>query len=83
MSLTKEHLQNTFNTAKENGVDYVFVAIIAEGVEEVIVIPKQSFDAKKMFYLEAYNNELIHVMNKNVYIRDLSYGSCYELENII
>lgn len=83
MSLTKEHLQNTFNTARENGVDYVFVAIIAEGVEEVIVIPKESFDAKEKFYLGAYSEELTHVMNKNVKIRGLSYGSCYELENII
>lgn len=83
MTLTKEHLQNTFNAARENVVDYVFVAIVAEGTEEVIVIPKESFHAKEEFYMNAYGDDLKHVMNKNVYIRGLSYGSCYELENIL
>lgn len=83
MSLSKQHLQNTFNTARENEMDYVFVAIVAEGVEEVIVIPNKSFDAKEQFYMNAYGDDLKHIMNKNVYIRGLSYGSCYELENII
>ena len=83
LSFTKKALTRTFDAARQSGVDYVFVAIRAEGVDEVIVIPKRSFDEKEKFYMNAYNDDLKHVMNKEVYIRGLSYGSCNELENVI
>lgn len=82
MALTKQHLTNTFAKAREKGASFVFVAIVAEGTEEVICIPKRSFDAKEAFYNNAYNNELVHVMNSKVYIRGLSYGEGEELNNI-
>jgi len=83
MTLTKQHLQNTFARAKETNSPYVFVGLKAEGIAEVIVIPKQSFDAKEQFYLNAYSNDLTHVMNKNVMITGLSYGEADQIPNII
>jgi len=81
MSLTKQHLSNTFAKARETQSPFVFVAIVAEGIEEVIVVPKKSFDAKEDFYKSAYNDELVHVMNSKVQIRGLSYGEASELKH--
>lgn len=83
MPLTKQHLTNTFAKAKETQSPFVFVAIVAEGIEEVIVIPQKSFEAKETFYNSAYNDELVHVMNSKVQIRGLSYGEANELNNIL
>lgn len=83
MSLTKQTLSHTFAKARETNSSFVFVAIVAEGTEEVIVIPRRSFDAKEVFYNKAYNDELVHVMNSGVYIRGLSYGESSELNNIL
>lgn len=57
-----------FDRAIEFEYKYVVVRISAEGVEESIVIPKQSFLEKKAFYKSAYNEDLTHVMNANVSI---------------
>jgi len=83
LSLTKKHLQENFRKAREVDSPYVFIGINADGIDELIVIPKRSFDAKEKFYLDAYSDDLTHVMNKNVYIRDLSYREAKEIENII
>lgn len=83
MGLTKQTLANTFAKATETDSPFVFVAINAEGTEEVIVVPKRSFKAKEAFYHNAYNDELVHVMNSKVHIRGLSYGQAEELNNII
>ncbi|MER2057251.1 MAG: hypothetical protein ABS902_06075 [Priestia megaterium] len=83
MSLTKQHLQNNFAKARETNSPYVFVCIKAEGVSEVIVIPKKSFDAKEQFYMNAYSEDLTHVMNNNVMITGLSYGDADQIPNII
>jgi hypothetical protein len=83
MSLTKKHLQSNFAKARETNSPYVFVGLQAEGVSEVIVVPKKSFDAKEQFYMNAYSDNLTHVMNKNVVITGLSYGDSEQLTNII
>jgi len=83
MSLAKETLKQVFNDAREAGEPYVFVSIKAEGVDEVIVIPKQSFDDKEYFYLNAYDDDLKHVMNKNVYVSRICTGDETRLPNII
>lgn len=83
MTLNKEALARTFNQARTTKSPYVFVIISADGVEEVIVIPEKSFDAKEAFYKGAYTDDLVHVMNKSVYIRGLSYGEATELSNFI
>ena len=82
MPLTQQHLENTFKAAREKGAAFVFIAVVAEGVEEIITIPQHSFDAKEALYKRAYNNELVHCMNSAVYIRGLSYGEATELLNI-
>ncbi|KIL45754.1 hypothetical protein [Jeotgalibacillus soli] len=82
MGLNKNSLKSTFDAARETDSPFVFVAIVAEGVEEVIVVPEKSFDAKEAFYNNAYNDELTHVMNSKVYIRGLGYGEATELKNI-
>lgn len=83
MSLKKQQLKTMFSRAKETDSPYVFVGIKAEGVSELIVIPKQSFEAKEKFYLGAYSEDLTHVMNKNVMITGLSYGDADQIPNII
>lgn len=83
MSLTKSTLKQTFEEARRMNMPYVFVVIRAEGVDEAIVIPERSFDDKEKFYMNAYNDDLSHVMNKNVTIRGLSFGRENELPRII
>lgn len=82
MGLNKTHLENTFNKARETKSPFVFIAIVAEGVEEIISIPERSFDAKEAFYGRSYSDDLVHVMNSKVVIRGLSYGEASELERI-
>lgn len=77
--MDKQDLVSVFSKAREDNSPFVFVGIDAEGVREVIVIPKYSFDAKEKFYLNAYNDELVHVMNSKVSICSLSYGEAEEL----
>lgn len=81
--LTKQHLTNTFAKARETKSPYVFVGINADGTDELIVIPERSFDAKEKFYLNAYSEDLVHVMNKKVFIRGLSYGDVDQVANIL
>ncbi|MCT1904110.1 hypothetical protein [Oceanobacillus sojae] len=83
MSLTKGMLVEQFNKAREDNEPFVFIEIEAEGVQEIICIPKQSFDAKQAFYERSYTDDLVHVMNKNVFIRGLSRGESSELEIIV
>ncbi|AAU85085.1 hypothetical protein BCBBV1cgp38 [Bacillus phage BCASJ1c] len=80
--LTKQLLKETFEKAKEENSEFVFVGIEAEGVQETICIPQRSFNEKQAFYERSYTDELVHVMNKNVFIRGLSYGSSEELDII-
>jgi len=81
--LTKQSLQDTFTKARETDSPYVFVGLSADGIDELIVIPKRSFNAKEAFYLSAYSDELVHVMNKSVYIRGLSYGDVDQIANVL
>ncbi|WP_339147644.1 MULTISPECIES: hypothetical protein [unclassified Sutcliffiella] len=80
--LTKEDLKTIFNKAKEEGSKFVFVGIEAEGVQETICIPERSFDEKQAFYERSYTEDLVHVMNKNVFIRGLSHGGAEQLDII-
>lgn len=82
MTLTQQHLTNTFEAARKTAAPFVFIAVAAEGIEEIITIPVKSFDAKEAFYKRAYNEELVHCMNSAVHIRGLSYGEATELNNI-
>lgn len=78
----KQTLIETFEKAKEDNDDYVFVGIKAEGVRETICIPQVSFDEKQAFYERSYTDNLVHVMNKNVFITGLSRGGSGQLDLI-
>lgn len=81
--LNKLTLQSCFKNARGTNSPYVFVRIEAEGIEELIVIPQRSFDEKERFYLNAYNDDLTHVMNKDVKITEISYGDERLIPNLI
>jgi len=66
--LTKQDLINIFSVAREKQLPFVVVGIEAEGIKEAIVVPEVSFDAKEQFYINAYSDELVHVMNSKVRI---------------
>lgn len=81
--MDKQALVNCFANAREKGCTFVFVVINAEGTDEVVAVPKQSFDEKEAFYLKAYDYNLHHVMNSKVYIRGLSFGEAEELNRLV
>ncbi|MEK4715353.1 hypothetical protein [Sporosarcina sp. FSL K6-5500] len=83
MQLTKEDLINTFKSAREEDASFIFVGIEAEGVKEAIAVPLFSFDAKEQFYMNAYSDELVHVMNSKVRIFGLSFGGATAIHDII
>lgn len=82
MELSKEDLRDVFKKAQEKESDYIFVGIEAEGVQEIICIPNKSFVEKLAFYERSYSDELVHVMNKNVFIYTCSYGNSSELDRM-
>lgn len=83
MKLTKQNLINTFNGAREHDAPFVFVGIEAEGIKEVIAVPKESFDAKEKFYNTAYSDDLVHVMNSKVHVFGLTYGEANGIHDLI
>lgn len=70
-----------FDVAIKKGCKIIYILIEAEGVREVILIPKESFKAKKEFYQRAYTDNLTHAMNKDVKIH--GFGSLIDLETNI
>lgn len=79
----KEILNLEFNEAIASKARFIFVGVNAEGVEEVICIPNRSFEKKKEFYNNAYSDELVHVMNKNVRIFGFARGDEEALNQLI
>lgn len=71
--MNKEKLINEFAKAR-NDYNYRFVVleIVAEGIKEFIVVPRESFEEKLALYKRSYTDELVHVMNKNVSITKFS-----------
>lgn len=68
MALDRQALNDIFETAKQFDFKFVFVGISAEGIKEVIAVPNFSFDKKLEFYNNAYSDNLVHVMNSNVFV---------------
>jgi len=83
MNLTKQNLIKTFNGAREYDAPFVFVGIEAEGIREVIAVPEQSFDAKEQFYMNAYSDDLVHVMNSKVRVFGLTFGKAEDINSLI
>lgn len=82
MVLSKKNLVQQFEKAKKENESFVFIGIEAEGVQETICIPKRSFAEKQSFYERSYTDDLVHVMNKNVFIRGFSCGGSEQLDII-
>lgn len=82
-TLNKQNLINTFKGAKGAKSSYVALWIEAEGVDEYIVVPEKSFDAKLDFYKRSYSDELVHVMNSKVFIKGMTYGGLEVLEELL
>lgn len=55
---------------------------MAEDVKEVICIPHFSLEDKINFYDNTYDENLKHVMNKDVYITNVLHGDTDILNNI-
>lgn len=79
----KDKFLKVFEIAEEVKSECVFVEVMAVDTREVIVIPRESFEAKKEFYNNAYSDELIHVMNEKVKITGFSHGKHTDLGNHI
>lgn len=78
--MNKRVLINMFALAREKKFPYVFVGIEAEGIKEIIAVPEESFDAKEKFYLNAYSDDLVHVMNSNVRIVNVVTGDIESID---
>lgn len=81
--MNKNHFIEIFDIAIDVKSKCVFVEIVAVDAKEVIVIPNESFEAKREFYKNAYNDNLVHVMNEKVKIVGFSHGSPNDLGNHI
>lgn len=79
----KEQFIGMFDVAEQLESECIFVEIVAVDSREVIVLPKESFKAKKEFYKNAYNDDLVHVMNDKVRITAFSHGERSALCNHI
>lgn len=79
--MKKKELQLAFEKAKEENKPFVFVSIEAENTVEIICIPDVSFEEKLKFYERSYTDDLIHVMNKNVFIKSVDYGTSETLNS--
>lgn len=78
----KEQLIHVFAQARKGNHKFVIVHLFTPAGREFIVIPADSFDKKEEFYMNAYNDNLVHVMNEKVYIKGLSFGDSSELDHI-
>lgn len=80
MMLSMNNLREVFELADKGDASYVFIEINACGVQEVIVIPKESRESKLRYYEETYDNELNHKHSSEVSIIGFSYGEARELD---
>lgn len=81
--MNKKVLNNAFALARKGNHKFVIIHLFTPAGEEFICIPSGSFDAKEKFYNTAYDENLLHVMNKEVRIVGLSFGDGSELDKLI
>ena len=82
--MNREDLINIFKGARETNAQYVFVVIKLPDLEipEMIINRRENFESKEKYYIETYDENLIHKFNNDIYIQGLSYGELEELKNI-
>lgn len=82
LKLTKADLRNAFSLARENNAPFVFIGLRTEAGEKVVSVPKSLFDKSEEFYCKAYDDNLVHCMNSQVYITNVAYGVPDEIKKI-
>lgn len=85
--MKKSELEAVFINAKTVGERYIGVKIATEGSSqpEIIINPKENFDAKLDYYMSAYDDDLILISAKGKKIsesRALHRGTRLRISNI-
>lgn len=81
--MNKKSLMAVFNNAKEEDLKYVGVRIKVEGSSgpEIIISPKENFDAKLDYYMAAYDDDLTLIATKGkmeTRITGVAQGNTFE-----
>lgn len=81
--MNKSALKAVFINAKAVGARYIGVRIEAEGSRqaEIIINPKENFDAKFEYYMKAYDDDLALISakgKKNIRITGIAQGNTFE-----
>jgi len=81
--MKKSGLKALFINAKANDAKYIGVRIEAAGSRkpEIIINPRENFDAIFKYYMEAYDDDLILVSakgKKDIRITGVAQGGCFE-----
>lgn len=81
--MKKSYLKALFINAKAAGAKYIGVRIETEGnsKEEIIINPRENFDAKFDYYMEAYDDELSLIATKgkkSIRITGIAQGDAFE-----
>ncbi len=81
--LTTNNLGIAFESARNSGATFLFVKVNAKGTEEVICIPRKSFEAKEAYYNHVYNEDLTHKFSEGVSITGFTHGGPDALYDLI
>lgn len=82
-TMNKSALKAVFINAKVEDARYIGVSIETEGSSqpEIIINPKENFDAKFDYYMSAYDDDLILISakgKKNIRITGIAQGNTFE-----
>ena len=78
--LTLFDLEMVFNQAKGMDASYIGVKIQMQGFDEpeIIINPKENFDAKLEYYKKAYNEDLTLKAFNGIEIVGFEYGNSFQ-----
>lgn len=81
--MNKSSLKAVFINAKAVGSKYIAVKIQTEGSSqpEIIINPKENFDAKFNYYMEAYDDDLVLISakgKKDIRITAAAHGNSFD-----
>ena len=80
MSLTKKNLEQCFEGAIINDALFIGVKISTAGslAPEIIINPKENFNAKLTYYRDKYDEDLILKSYSGIRIIGLTFGDCFD-----
>ena len=71
-TMNKEKLKQVFNKAEEDKMDIAIELILPERKEpEIIIVKNSNLRYKLEYYENTYDDELRHMLNSNIKIRDV------------